>query len=102
MKHLIIPIMLLTGCTSVVPAPQEVPKIHPQWPAPVQSLDVKWKVINKDGPQVALSYKESQGLRIWLEDVKRYLQQMKTMVCYYRVDLNEPKCENYDKSKNIM
>lgn len=98
MKKLIIPIMLLTGCASVVPTSPEVPKIHPQWPAPVSPIDVNWKVINQEGPQVALSYKESQDLRIWLEDVKRYLQQMKTMVCYYRVELNEPKCEKLNES----
>lgn len=93
MKKLILPILFLVGCTT---APVDVPKstIHPNWPAPVKEFHTEWKVIDVDGkPFVALPYEDSQYFRIWGEEVKRYILQSNNMICYYRKDLNEPRCQ---------
>lgn len=86
---------LLVGCVSAPRERQiETPKIHPSWPAPIRPFQTTWTVIDVSGTtMVAIPYKESQDLRIWLEDIKRYMIQANNLICYYRSDLNELKCK---------
>ena len=40
-----------------------------------------------------MPFEDSQEFRIWLNDVKRYVHDQKTMICYYRQELKEDKCK---------
>ena len=94
MKKLILLAALLSGCAADTPKPTE--HLDPSWPTPIQSYSTEWKVIVKDGSAyMALPYGESQEFRIWLEDIKRYVQDQNGMICYYRKDLREEKCSQY-------
>lgn len=86
-------VMLLYGCSSNA---QQAPKdllVDPSWPRQVKKVDVDWVVLeNNDKAYVALSYPDSLLLRVWLEDIKRYIMDSNNMICYYRTHLKEPKC----------
>lgn len=93
MKKMILLFALLTGCSTATqdkPAPTIV---HPERPAPIHEFSTEWTVVDIKGqPHLALPWADSQKLRIWLEDIKRYVQQSNVMLCYYRTDLKEPQC----------
>ena len=83
-------VLLLCGCSSV---PVKEPVYHPPMPEAVKSVGVDWKVENRDNKAyVMLSWEDSQKLRVYFEDIKRYLLETKAILCYYRKDLNEERC----------
>lgn len=87
--------VLLTGCAAepkVVYQYKEVtkPVYHPARPVPVKSFVPNWKVV--DG-SVQMTYDESVRYRVWLEQVKSYIDNQNLVLCHYRVDLNEPICK---------
>ena len=85
--------MLLVGCGSELPVRHEAPKIHPSWPDPIKTWNGKWQVKVIDGQAwVGMPFEESQEFRGWLNDVTRYTKDSNKMICYYRMDLKEPKC----------
>ncbi|UYE94937.1 hypothetical protein [Escherichia phage vB_EcoM-pJBB] len=89
----VLSIGLLVGCTQdVLVSPKET--LHPSWPTPISEYNQKWqvKVINGN-PWVGMPFEDSQEFRIWLNDVKRYVHDQKTMLCYYRSGLKEEKCQ---------
>lgn len=88
----------LIGCaTKIEQVPVEVTKsvYHPNRPSPVEPFSPKWKVIvDENGKSfVSMSYSDSVRYRIWLEDVKRYIQSQNSIICGYRTDLNESECK---------
>ncbi|WCZ66330.1 hypothetical protein [Yersinia phage MHG19] len=92
-KLILLAALVLVGCAND-PVKQPTKHLDPSWPTPVQSYSTEWKVIIVDGQAyMALPYGESQEFRIWLEDVKRYVKDQKGMICYYRKDLREEKCD---------
>lgn len=90
----ILSIGLLIGCaqkTSDVPKEQ----LHPQWPESIAQYEAQWQVKVIDGkPWVGMPFEESQELRIWLNDVKRYVHDQKSVICYYRIPLKEERCKS--------
>ncbi|AUV63357.1 hypothetical protein Sf25_gp77 [Shigella phage Sf25] len=92
----ILSIGLLVGCST---KPLEVKKetVHPNWPVQIKSYDeakLSWQVKVIDGKAwVGMPFEDSQEFRIWLNDVKRYVHDQKTMICYYRQELKEDKCK---------
>lgn len=96
LSAVILSIGLLVGCST---KPLEVKKetVHPNWPAQIKSYDeakLSWQVKVIDGKAwVGMPFEDSQEFRIWLNDVKRYVHDQKTMICYYRQELKEDKCK---------
>ncbi|AWD91978.1 Rz-like spanin [Enterobacteria phage vB_EcoM_IME341] len=89
----VLSIGMLVGCAQDIPV---VPKqqLHPSWPQPIAEHNVKWQVKVIDGKAwVGMPFEDSQEHRIWLNDVKRYVQDQKSMLCYYRSGLKEEKCK---------
>ena len=84
---------LLVGCAQDIPvAPKQ--QLHPSWPQSIAEHSVKWQVKVIDGKAwVGMPFEDSQEHRIWLNDVKRYVQDQKSMLCYYRSGLKEGKCK---------
>lgn len=96
---LILVALLLTSCKneSVVPNTQNI-MIHPSLPVPVITKKFSWDVLIKDDDvYVGLLYNDSLEFRLYLEDIKRYIQQQKLLLCFYRKELNE--CGEYHDKK---
>lgn len=89
----VLSIGILAGCAQDVPlSPKET--LHPPWPESIVEYNQKWQVKVIDGnPWVGMPFEDSQEFRIWLNDVKRYVHDQKTMLCYYRSGLKEEKCQ---------
>lgn len=89
----VLSISILAGCAQDVPlSPKET--LHPLWPESIVEYNQKWQVKVIDGnPWVGMPFEDSQEFRIWLNDVKRYVHDQKTMICYYRSGLKEEKCQ---------
>ena len=89
----VLSIGILAGCAQDVPlSPKET--LHPAWPESIVEYNQKWQVKVIDGnPWVGMPFEDSQEFRIWLNDVKRYVHDQKTMICYYRSGLKEEKCQ---------
>lgn len=88
---------MLVGCTSTppvtVPVIVEVPVYHPSMPVPYSVCNVVWEVLRVENlAKVAVSYNDNLTLAICLEDVERYISQLKNVACYYRQDLKEYIC----------
>lgn len=85
--------MILAGCAQNVPQVHDEVRIDPSWPDPIKTWDLRWEVKVIDGKSwVGMPFEQSQEFRIWLNDVYRYVQDQKGMLCYYRAPLKEPKC----------
>lgn len=67
---------------------------HPRWPAPIETRDVKNKVIVLDDEvYVAKTYEDDLEYQKYQEDVFRYIIDLKSTVCFYRSSLNESECK---------
>lgn len=82
----------LVGCQTQPPVKSDV-AIHPDWPHPIQAYAFDWRVVEVDGKIiVGLEYNDNLEFRLLLEDVKRYVKDTNSMICFYRGDLKELKC----------
>lgn len=86
--------MLLVGCNQEPRVASEAVRVDVAWPNPIGELASEWEVVSVNGqPYVGMPFEQFQtGFRPWLNDVKRYMKDSKSMICYYRTPLNEPKC----------
>lgn len=87
--------VLLIGCGSGARVAPETIRVDVAWPNPINELKAEWQVVDVGGqPYVAMPFEQFQTeFRPWLNDVKRYMKDSKSMICYYRSPLNEPKCK---------
>lgn len=68
--------------------------VHPPLPDPVEPIPIEWRIDSEgDKARVSLSWEDSQKIKIWLEDIKRYTLESKVIMCYYRKDLKEERCK---------
>lgn len=91
--------LVLSGCFFNKPQmiqPTDV-TIHPDWPAPVSPYRFDWVVI-VDGEKVlvGLDYNQSLDFRVFLEDMNRYIRESNSIICSYREDLKEKRCQGVD------
>lgn len=94
--------VLLSGCSLFErqPDPEPVKPTtvinHPRLPVPVSTYKVNWKVLPQpDGKvYVALSYDDSLIMRAMMEDLVRYTRDSNSVMCFYRKDLHEPRCDS--------
>lgn len=97
MKSILLAVCLslgLVGCTQAPPQVHEQVRVDPNWPDSIKAWDLKWQVKVIDGKSwVGMPYEDSQEMRVWLNDVFRYIQDSNSMICYYRIELHEPKCK---------
>lgn len=85
---LISSLFLLGSCAST----SEVTPVAPPKPDKVISYVPTVHVIEYEGVvYVAMTYEESQLFRIWLNDLKRYMQDQKDIICYYEGCLSPQK-----------
>lgn len=88
--------VILIGCTTTTTV-VEVDKplvAHPSLPTPVKPRVVNMKAMNYEGvPLVIMSVKDSQNLRVFNEDMLRYIKNINSIVCGYRRELNEDFCK---------
>lgn len=96
MKKLLLALVCIAmvGCsTTKQPVIQQ--KQDPNWPDQIQQFpDINFKVDNINGKLwVGMTFQDSNELASWLNDEKRYIQDQKSMICYYRSHLNEPRCK---------
>ena len=84
---------ILVGCQQ---APTKTIQVDPEWPSSVGALSASWKVVNINGePWVGMPFEDFQiKFRPWMNDITRYIADQKSMICYYRAPLKEPKCED--------
>lgn len=86
-------LVFLCSCATKEKVVQSETLIHPTWPTPINPYTFNWKVIPVDDKvYVGLEYAESLEFRIFLEDVKRYVKESNSMICFYREDLKEKRC----------
>ncbi|AFB83929.1 Rz-like spanin [Vibrio phage pVp-1] len=83
MRRLLLPILLLSGCVSVEPKPEniELQKYIPNKPSPVQTYSVNWKVDSNGN--VYLSSTDGVKVNAERKDMIRYIKDLQNIVCYY-------------------
>lgn len=92
MKSIILSV-LLAGCAAVPTVPEEPTVYHPPWPAPVIPCDIEFRVlIVNDEPYVAVSFDDNLNAAICDNNKKRYVEELRTIVCHYR-DNEDPRCK---------
>lgn len=87
--------VVLSSCSSVdkVSVTEVKTQQHPVWPTPITTYNFDWKVlIEGEKVYVGLEYDQSVEFRVFLEDVKRYMKESNSMICFYREDLKESRC----------
>lgn len=83
--------LALFGCASE-PVPE--PISHPALPTPISPYTFHWKVIPlEDHVYVGLTYDESLRLKVLMEDMTRYMRDSNAVMCFYRKELNEIRCQ---------
>ncbi|MNO96577.1 hypothetical protein D3C76_882530 [compost metagenome] len=81
-------VLAMFGCSST-PDPS-----HPALPTPISPYTFHWKVlVQEDHVYVALTYDESLRLKVLMEDMTRYMRDSNAVMCFYRKDLNEYRCQ---------
>jgi hypothetical protein len=89
--------LLMVGCKTndIEIPPQKETLIHPEWPTSVKPYTFDWKVVVQENQDVVigLSYDQSLEFRIFLEDIRRYINETNRTLCFYRKDLKEKICE---------
>jgi len=69
--------------------------VQPDLPSPVSPIDVEWDVYQHDGKTyIGLPFSEFMDFAINREDTLRYIDQLTNVVCFYRVTLDEPRCQH--------
>lgn len=92
--------VILTGCANEVKpvdVPLEpLPTAHVNWPTPLTPCQINLAVMaNGDSANVVIPYQDYLTLRACDADKNRYISNMNSMTCFYRKDLNEPRCAAY-------
>lgn len=92
--------VILTGCANEVKpvdVPLEpLPTAHVGWPTPLTPCQINLAVMaNGDSANVIIPYQDYLTLRACDADKNRYISNMNSMTCFYRKDLNEPRCAAY-------
>lgn len=89
----------LAGCQTTpeaVPPPNRATLTHPALPSPIADRSFKTKVITDQSTgkiYIGMSYEDDLEFRKYLEDVLKYVKEMKATACYYRTELKEPACQ---------
>lgn len=87
--------VFLVGCAKDTTTYQNNQTInHPTMPKPIQERSFKNKVIVQGNNEVfvAKTYEDDIEFNIWLEDILRYMTDLKSTLCFYRKELNEVEC----------
>lgn len=107
--------LLLTACfgsnkkIEITTAPAAIQVIHPDFPRPVKLDDVTFKVVTSENLEeflrqwkqkngndfvfIAFSVKDYESMALNLEELRRYINQQKEIIIYYR------KATNYEEPK---
>ena len=112
---ILISTLLLGSCSILTPEPEvirdteyvEKPLLHPDMPRPLRAYNPDWMVITKETiaeqpdnfVAQGLEWDQGQEYAIWLEDVKRYINQLLLVACSYRGELDEQVCDNVKKKQ---
>lgn len=82
-------VLAMFGCSNKVPHDS-----HPALPDPISPYTFHWKVIPlEDHVYVGLTYDESLRLKVLMEDMTRYMRDSNAVMCFYRKELNEFRCQ---------
>jgi hypothetical protein len=87
----------MVGCKSndIVVEPPKETLIHPERPVAVRPYSFDWKVVVLEDQSViiGLSYDQSLEFRIFLEDIRRFINETNKTLCFYRSELKEIQCQ---------
>lgn len=86
-------LFLIVGCSTQPDNAVNSAFIHPERPMPVNSPVVSFRVHTVgDGQEVSVSKDDALELGKYLIDIRRYIEQNNTVLCFYRKELVEPQC----------
>lgn len=88
--------LMLAGCwnTKEQVEPPRDTLVHPAYPSPVQPYTFNWVVVPLEKEViVGLEYNQSLEFRLFLEDMKRYIREQNEMLCFYRHEIEDPRCK---------
>lgn len=72
---------------------QEQVVIHPELPRAITPLNIKWRVIELENEvYIGTEYNEFLIFMEHEADILRYIEQSKSVICYYREELKELYC----------
>lgn len=79
-------VLLIVGCSSNSTTPlTQIPSLSVPFPKPIQSYHFDWEVlVREDKPYVMLPYDQAIDLRIYMEDILRYIRDSNDVICYYK------------------
>ena len=93
-------ILFLHGCSlfQTIETKEDQVTLHPNLPRPISGLQIDWNVIEYESQlYIGTSYQEYLDYLQHQQDVLRYIQQINKTVCYYRQELNENFCQDFQK-----
>lgn len=90
--------MVVVGCsttnTRTIIEEDIIEKIHPEMPRPISAYYPKLYIEEFDDGElyVYMTFRDSQNMRIMLNDTHRYIKESNDLLCFYRKKLNEEFC----------
>lgn len=92
--------LLLGGCAKDQQVTAQKTFIHPAWPESVNPVSIQWKTVQVgDKVYMALPYENSIDLMMYFESLLKYINGANNNLCYYRRDLQEPRCDAYNDNE---
>ncbi|ATS94016.1 hypothetical protein P13BB106kb_p032 [Pectobacterium phage DU_PP_V] len=93
-KQAILPVILsiLVGCTA--PKTENPVSVHVDWPPPLNKCEYSFEFrAENNKPIVVLPYPDWVKLTVCRETELNYILNLTSMVCFYRADLQELRCQ---------
>lgn len=88
--------IIISGCvtTNTVYEEEVLDKVHPTLPRGIKAYyPTLYLDVFEDGELYTyMSFKDSQNLRLMLNDTHRYIKETNDLLCFYRKNLNEEFC----------
>lgn len=81
-------ILLMFGCNSTTPPPEEKPALVLPWPMPMATCEISSIVVTQEG-KVQMDYVDNINIAVCERDMLRYIKDLTEMVCKHQPGVKE-------------